>query len=236
MNADRVPAFATNNQVVTSRIAIHVHGMVRALILNPAFPCHLGRSAVSTGNYRFGLYRDMSDPKSILGLARDLYTYTVDRKTVFLNKFATFIVSFENPRGLDEKGFEDEIWKLLQQIHDLDKSAWNSTVSADPDDPKFAFSFAGDAFFVVGMHSQSSRYSRTFPWPTLVFNAQDQFDTLRNRGQFQKAQEIIRKNDMLLQATINPSLTNFGDDSAAKQFSGRLVENDWKCPFRPKDS
>lgn len=72
-------------------------------------------------------------------------------------------------------------------------------------------------------------------YPTLVFNSHDQFDALRRDGKFEQTQLTIRKNDRLLQGDFNPSLSNYGDDSEAKQYSGRLVEPDWKCPFRAKN-
>ena len=39
---------------------------------------------------------------------------------------------------------------------------------------------------------------------------------------------------MSLQGTINPNLADFGDASEARQYSGRAVEANWTCPFRPR--
>jgi hypothetical protein len=37
---------------------------------------------------------------------------------------------------------------------------------------------------------------------------------------------------MRLQGSINPNLSDFGVHSEARQYSGRAVEDAWKCPFR----
>jgi hypothetical protein len=43
--------------------------------------------------------------------------------------------------------------------------------------------------------------------------------------------EIVRERDFKLQGSLNPNLSNFGEQSEARQYSGRAVETDWKCPF-----
>ena len=45
------------------------------------------------------------------------------------------------------------------------RAGWDPSVSEDPDDPLFSFSFGGHALFVVGLHPQSSRLSRRFGGP-----------------------------------------------------------------------
>ena len=106
-------------------------------------------------------------------------------------------------------------------------------VSDDPSDPAFAFSFAGTAFFIVGLHAASSRAARRFAWPTLVFNPHRQFDRLRESQRFSRFQHVIREAERNLQGSINPMLADFGDRSEASQYSGRRVAPDWKCPFSP---
>jgi FPC/CPF motif-containing protein YcgG len=223
--------FAKLGTPVKRRLTIHIHEQLRAFIQNLAFPCHLGRSSVANLTYRFGLYPDMLSDECLEGLCRDLWDFVEERPR--FSEFSTMLVSFEGPLPTNEIELESNLWNLLQRLHSFDRSPWATNASSDPNDPDFAFSFASEAFFIVGMHGHSSRYSRRFPYPTLAFNAQSQFDELRKLGQFDKAQRVIRNNDVLLQGDINPSLANFGDDSAAKQYSGRLVENDRKCPFLP---
>lgn len=196
------------------------------------FPCVLGRSALNKSAYRFGLYADMTSPDSIEGLCRDLFEF-VQEQPLPEYKRSTFITCFCDPQPRDEVHFEELLWGLLQSLHDRDcvHHSWDRSVSADPESPSFSFSFAGRSYFIVGLHHASSRYSRRFSYPTVVFNAHYQFEELRKEGEFETFQQTIRNNDIRLQGDINPSLTSYGDDSEAKQYSGRLVEKDWKCPF-----
>jgi hypothetical protein len=34
-----------------------------------------------------------------------------------------------------------------------------------------------------------------------------------------------------LQGSLNPNLADFGEQSEARQYSGRATEADWVCPF-----
>jgi len=47
---------------------------------------------------------------------------------------------------------------------------WDAVVSSNPSNEKFAFSFGGKAFFLVGMHPKSSRKARRFKYPAIAFN------------------------------------------------------------------
>lgn len=153
--------------------------------------------------------------------------------------FQTLVVLFRNPRALREEEFEQAMWARLQSLSDKDE--WlgeqvDPRVSADPDDPHFAVSFAGEGFFIVGLHAQASRPARRFSHPAMVFNLHDQFERLRTDGLFEILQETIRQRDQELAGSINPMLAEHGEESAARQYSGRAVGEDWACPFsRPQE-
>jgi FPC/CPF motif-containing protein YcgG len=70
------------------------------------------------------------------------------------------------------------------------------------------------------------------PRPTLVFNLHDQFERLRLEGSYESMREKIIRRDVALAGGINPMLARFGEVSGARQYSGRLVDDDWRCPFR----
>ena len=147
------------------------------------------------------------------------------------NEFSSFVVVFRGPLDLTEREFETCLWLQLRQLHEADRSDWDTGVSPDPNDPHFSFSFAGQAFYVIGMHAHSSREARRFPWPTLVFNPHEQFERLRTEKKWKRMQQLIRGREFALQGTINPMLSDFGEQSEARQYSGRVVEEDWQAPF-----
>lgn len=214
-------------------LAEFAHHSFRAHVLKSDFPCVGGKAAINNDTYRFGLYDEMNTAAATAGLAHDLWEYARERPR-FETDYATFVASFAAPVVPDELEWERRLWAQLQSLHDLDRPfhAWDTTVSDDPTDPGFSFSFAGTAFFVVGLHPASSRHARRFPWLTLVFNAHSQFERLREQNQFEGVRKTIRARDIKLQGSLNPNLSNFGERSDARQYSGRAVGEDWQCPFR----
>ena len=215
-----------------SRLTEFVHHGLRSLVLDEHFTCVAAKAALRQGGYRFGLYGELGSPAATAGLARDLFTFIAERET-FDSTFVTFVASFAGPPPPDEAAFEHDLWATLQQLHALDAPLhhWDGTVSADADDPHFSFSFAETALFVVGLHAASSRASRRFAWPTLVFNPHDQFVRLRSAGRYERFQHVIREADRALDGGINPMLSDFGERSEARQYSGRNVDEAWRCPF-----
>ena len=123
------------------------------------------------------------------------------------------------------------LWKQLQLLHEADDQEWDKSVSNDPENSNFSFSLAGKAFYMVGMHPHSSRKARQSPVPALAFNLHWQFEKLREMGTYQTVRDKIRERDTELQGDINPMLQDFGENSEARQYSGRKVDGDWKCPF-----
>ena len=55
-------------------------------------------------------------------------------------------------------------------------------------------------------------------------------------GTYKKVKKRIRRRDKKLQGYINPVLKDFGTDTETRQYSGRNVEEDWKCPFIHKSA
>ncbi len=119
-------------------------------------------------------------------------------------------------------------------MHELDRQnfKWDLSVSSNPEDLDFSYSFAGTGFFIVGLHPQSSRRARRFSRAAMIFNPHAQFDRLRELDQYERMQQTIRTRELKLQGSLNPNLSDFGKQSEARQYSGRAVEQNWKCPFR----
>ena len=183
--------------------------------------------------YYLKVYEDMDDLSILKKLLEDLSHY-IDQYNFTDNSFESFLAVFPNNYFPDEVSFEKGLWNALQNLHDLDNSEWDHRVSDDPDDPYFSFSLNGRAFYIIGMHPESSRMARQTPYTTLVFNLHWQFEKLREIGTYQNVRNMIRKNDENLQGSINPVLKDFGDNSETRQYSGRKVEAEWKCPFHKK--
>ena len=213
-----------------SALAGLVHDSFRSLALNPHFSCLGAQSAIRQNAYRFGLFHTMGALSSSASLGRGLTSFNADAE-LGTSRLTAFVASFVLPGPTDEANFEQLLWTTLQQLSDLDREPWPLERDANPEDARFSFSFGGVGFFVVGMHAGSSRLARRFAWPTLVFNPHEQFDRLRREGKYLRFKELIRARDVALQGSVNPMLSEFGDESEARQYSGRSVSPDWKCPF-----
>lgn len=202
----------------------------RQFVLRPEFPCLGAKAAFNSDSHTVRVFRRLADEETTEALSNDLHDFA---RTGPQHEYATFIAIFEHPRATDEFEFENLIWKQLRQLHQRDagRFAWDQNVAADPGDPHFSFSLGGRAFYVIGMHANSSREARRFPWPVLVFNPHEQFERLRSDGKWKHMQESIRQRERQLQGSVNPMLSDFGERSEARQYSGRAVEEDWRAPF-----
>lgn len=215
-----------------------VDATFRAFVSDPSFPCLAGKGTLRQGRYKIGLYNELGTDEATTALAPDLAAFAAHRASATGPGFATFVAVFPDCPPDNETEFERRLWAQLQSLHDQDDAAvgWDPSVSADPEDANFSFSVGGSAFFVVGLHPHSSRLARRFSWPALVFNPQAQFARLRADGRFGKLRAAIREREIALQGSLNPNLADFGERSDARQYSGREVEADWRCPFHHRDA
>ncbi|HRD56192.1 MAG TPA: guanitoxin biosynthesis heme-dependent pre-guanitoxin N-hydroxylase GntA [Parachlamydiaceae bacterium] len=213
--------------------ASFIHTQFKASVMSPQFPCSGAKTAFSQETYRYGVFKTLGSKEAAIGLLKAISCFIEERKTIG-GEFHTFIASFTEATPANQPHFTELLWKQLQHIHDQDTQEWDVRVSSDPSSPEFSFSIAGSAFFVIGMHATSPRWARRFMWPTLVFNPHDQFEKLREKGDFEKFKQIVRKRDFNLQGSINPVLEDFGKALEANQYSGELLGHDWKCPFSAK--
>jgi len=194
------------------------------------YPCVGAKSALHTKQYRLGSYGKMGEPDTTLRLAEALKTYIQETLTSN-SKYMTMVAVFDD-EVTSEIEFEKKLWTQLQALHDVDRdTAWDSTVSNNPEDPNFSFSFNGSAFFVVGLHPNASRKARQFSSPAMAFNLHHQFEKLREDGVYDKMKKVIREREIAFDGGINPMLTDHGDGLEAPQYSGRKVDAGWKCPF-----
>lgn len=199
-------------------------------ILENEHPCIMAKTIFAMDQFTLKTYEDFGSMETSARLLKDLKDY-IEAYDFESNDFKTFLAVFPNSPEYSEISFEELLWKQLGNIHKLDNEQWDPAVSDDPKDENFSFSIAGKAFYVVGLHPNSSRKARQSPYTTLTFNLHWQFEKLREMGAYQKVRDRIRDRDVALQGSINPMLEDFGNNSEAKQYSGRKVDKEWKCPF-----
>jgi FPC/CPF motif-containing protein YcgG len=205
----------------------------RRFVGHSDFPCVGAKSALARGQFQFVVARDITSAWDDLRIYPALFNFTESYRERQL-LFQSFVVLFRGPLSLTEAEYEKSLWDRIQSL--TDKDGWHgqshdSRVSADPADPHFSLSFGGEAFFVVGLHPNASRPARRFSCPAAVFNLHDQFERLRQQNVYDGMREQIIKRDEILAGSSNPMLQPFGESSEAKQYSGRAVDDAWRCPF-----
>ncbi|MDT0641266.1 guanitoxin biosynthesis heme-dependent pre-guanitoxin N-hydroxylase GntA [Zunongwangia sp. F363] len=199
-------------------------------IIEDNHPCVMAQTVFSMDHVDFHAYENFGSKKTARQILRDLKEY-IKNYDFESNAFYTFMAAFKGRKDFTEEQFEQLLWKQLQFLHEVDDADWDPNVSKDPDSNKFSFSIGGKAFYMVGLHPNSSRKARQSPFPTIAFNLHWQFEKLREMGTYQTVRDKIRERDSELQGNINPMLEDFGKNSEARQYSGRKVGEEWKCPF-----
>lgn len=208
-----------------------IENQFRDFIIKEKHPCIMAKTVFSMDMYTIKAYNTLNNEQVAKQLLHDLENY-IDNYDFESKEFESFIACFPNDHFDNEIDFENALWKFLNRLHELDDKPWDPTVSSDPESPSFSFSIKGKAFYIVGLHPKSSRMARQSPYVTIVFNLHKQFEMLREMGTFSRVKKRIRKRDQKLQGSINPVLKDFGKESETKQYSGRQVNEDWKCPFK----
>ncbi|HUF54003.1 MAG TPA: YqcI/YcgG family protein [Dehalococcoidia bacterium] len=104
-------------------MATRVHDALRALILDPEYPCVGSRSALNQGSYRFAMYDELASPEATAGLARDLYTFIQEQPSIE-GEFTTFIACFDRPKSITPEDFEALLWTQLKALSELDPAEW----------------------------------------------------------------------------------------------------------------
>lgn len=198
-------------------------------------PCIMAKTAVKLDRVEIHNYCKMGSIDTAESIYKDILNY-IENHDFESKLFESFIAVFSDEDSMDEKQFEFKLWRQLSLIHHVDKKTWDNSVSDNPNDPDFSFSIGGKAFYVIGLHPNSSRAARQFRYPAFVFNFHHQFEKLREMGTFKKVRNTIRERDHNKNGSINPMLKDFGMESEAKQYSGRQDGKTWECPFKNNES
>lgn len=206
---------------------------LRSLVSRSDFPCVGAKSALARDLLHIETAWSLASAWDDVRIHDRLLRWSLDYKNEN-EGLRSFAVIFDGPGDLSEAEFEAAMWERIQSL--ADKDAWrgqryDKRVSPDPDDPHFSLSFGEEAYFVVGLHANASRPARRASHPTLVFNLHDQFERLRKENRYERMRKAILARDLDLAGSINPMLAKHGEASEARQYSGRLVDETWRCPF-----
>ena len=204
-----------------------------SFLQNREFPCIAAKAALGRQQVECMVVQHMACPRDDEKILQFLYAF-VDTYRQSQDLYHTAAILFKQPEFVSEENFESEMWVRLQAIADLDAKShrYDPRVNPDPSSPQFSFSIHEEAFYIIGLHPQSSRIARRFKYPTLVFNPHHQFEALRQTAKYDNMKRAVRKKDVALSGSVNPMLEDFGNASEAFQYSGKAYDPNWQCPLK----
>ena len=222
---------------MTNESAIGIEEAYRLFLANKEFPCVAAKAALAHQQIRVMVCDHIACPKDDWAITQFIYDF-VDEYRIDQKIYSSAVVIFEGPAECSEEYFDSMMWQRLQSISDLDASqyGWKTDISRDPTSPNFSFCLKEEPFYILGLHPGSSRKARQFQYPALVFNPHDQFEKLRDSGKYAAMKSTVRKRDEIFSGSVNPMLSDFGEASEVLQYSGRVYDQSWKCPFTSNHS
>ncbi len=204
-----------------------------AYLQKKEFPCIAAKAALARSQVKCMVADHLACPKDDKSILSFLYEFVDEYRNAneFYNSAA---VIFTQPETMNEELFDELLWQRLQALSNLDAQNYpfDKRVSNSPSSSNFSYSIKEEAFYVIGLHPESSRQSRRFSYPTLVFNPHAQFEALRETAKYDNLKNVVRKRDIALSGTINPMLQDFGELSEVFQYSGRQYDEAWECPLK----
>jgi FPC/CPF motif-containing protein YcgG len=194
-----------------------------------SFPCIMAKAVAKTGHLELIQLSDFKDTQKFLN---HIYSF-VDHFRQNPRSLHSFVCVFDKPDYFNLNIFEQGFWRFLEEINLRDKELHlpDPLVDSDPKSKKFSFSLKSEAFFILLLHPQSPRWSRRFHHPAIVYNPHKQFENLRAKGIFEKVRDLTRKRDKELQGSINPMLSDFGEETEVLQYTGMKYDHPDEIPF-----
>jgi FPC/CPF motif-containing protein YcgG len=204
----------------------------REYVNNKEFACVAAKAALAKQQIHCMVGGHMACPRDDDAILQFLYQF-IDVYRNSAEIYHSAAVIFE-PSGIaSEEMFDSLLWQRLQALSVLDARNYfyDSRVEGVPTSPKFSFSLKQEAFFIIGLHPNSSRLVRQFKYPALVFNPHQQFEQLKETNKYESLKKVVRKRDLSVSGSINPMLEDFGEASEVYQYSGRQYDKNWLCPL-----
>ena len=197
------------------------------------YPCVAAQQSFFREDYSVGIYDGFGQGACWRELRADLLSFLDDQRRTG-STLSTMWAVFPDAAERSEDRFEDDLWRELSFLSSVETRAedWGDDERSDPTRQDFALRLGGHSLFVVGLHPQSSRKARRFPFTALVVNSFDQFAKLAAEGRYVPMVETNRARDRAFQGDVNPMALEHGEKWESIQFSGKSNRADWKCPFR----
>lgn len=201
------------------------------------YPCVAAKAALSRSQIQCMVAGDMTKSDSDRKILNFIYHF-VDHYRESTKPYHSACIIFPRPELFDEEMFDKLLWVRLNALAVLDKENFSHDprVDSDPHSRRFSFSLKEEAFFIIGLNPLSPRKSRSFKYPSIVFNPHQEFERLRRTNKYDQMKRTVRKRDAIFSGSVNPMLTDFGDASEVFQYTGIQHKTGWVCPLKHNNS
>lgn len=204
-------------------------------ISNKNFPCIGAKASLAKNQAQCMVAGNMACPASDAAMIDFLYQFTDNYRNTG-DLFHSAAIIFTGPQNITEAIFETLLWQRLQALTDLDAArfGYDKRVSANPASAEFSFSLKEEAYFILGLHPASSRASRQFKCPALIFNPHAQFEQMKTTNKYEMIKQAVRKRDLQFSGSVNPMLSDHGKSPEILQYSGKNYGSSFTCPLKIK--
>jgi uncharacterized protein len=211
----------------------HIINDYLAFLEQREYPCIAAKAALGKGHVQCLVVDDMDSAEEDDLIISFLYDF-VDFYRRSNKPYHTAAIIFKGPEIHQEKTFDDLLWKRLSALQTIDRThfAHDPRVDADPSSAHYSYSLKEEGFFIVGLNPASNRLARRFRYPAIIFNPHAEFEKLRNNHKYEAMKTAVRKRDIHFSGSVNPMLTDFGEESEVFQYSGIQYDLSWQCPLK----
>lgn len=114
---------------------------------SPPYPCYFAVDAHEAGDLRY-VFPEAPGSGASEAVGDALAAYLDGARD--LAEITSLVVLFEPPaRERSAEWYKGEFWGLLEALHRADPAPWPDGVPSDPENPQWAFSYAGEPLFLV---------------------------------------------------------------------------------------
>ncbi|KUP09807.1 YqcI/YcgG family protein [Bacillus coahuilensis m2-6] len=213
----------------------------REVVTNKTFPCYFGMAAEKKGELRYS-YVSNDDWSTLPGAIKEFNQLFDENKRLIRHGLFVFIEPETEDKDIPY--YREYFWNILQYLHDQDEESWPADYPTDPEHHLWAFSFAGEPYFVFGNAPAYKQRKTRDLGNSLVLGFQPRriFEGLEGTSpggvmSREKVRERVEKWDNLPK---HPNISHYGDPDH-REWKQYFIGDDikpieGKCPFHHRTS
>ncbi|MCA1321024.1 YqcI/YcgG family protein [Bacillus tianshenii] len=206
------------------------------VVTDKTFPCYFGMAGEKKGELRYS-YITHDDWKHLPETLKDFNALFDPDKPLIRHGLFLFVEPEDEEKSIPH--YRQYFWDILQYLHQQDDMPWPKDYPTDPDHHLWAFSFAGEPYFVFGNAPAYKQRKTRDLGNSLVLGFQPRriFEGLEGTSHGgamsrEKVRERVEKWDQLPK---HPNISHYGDPEH-REWKMYFIGDDskpieGKCPF-----